>query len=45
MRGYFALRKAKDADWLTPIKDDNVAGCKIDRIDVPIFNFVDYKYK
>ena len=48
MRGYYALRKAddppstEDADGLTPIKDDNVAECKTDRIDEPIFNFVDY---
>ena len=35
---YYAHRKADD-----PPKDDNVARCKIDSIDVPIFNFVDYK--
>ena len=31
LRGYFAVGKAEDAGGLTPTKDDNEAGYKIDR--------------
>jgi len=33
LRGYFVTGKAEDAGGLTPTKDDNEAGRKIDRKD------------
>jgi len=35
-------RKAEDADGLTPDKDDNAAGWKIDRKDGTVFKWLDY---
>jgi len=43
LRGYFVLCKAEDAGGLTPTKDDNEAGRKIDRKDGAIFLEFDYK--